>query len=137
MLTASLAARDGWAASGTNATCVEAVREGAAEAGPKTYTIKPAVVAATFGSHVLADTYTNSSGFPHVLSMHSARVVATVHVLGNFATSSVVRLIDATVSVFNTTLNSNQVGSGSVVLGDSCRGHFEEVSVGGSNRFKV
>jgi hypothetical protein len=127
VLTASLATQHEWADSPTNDTCGQAVREGAAEAGTKTYNIKPAVMAGTFGAHFLADTYTNSTGFPHVVSMHSANLVATVQMRDNFANSSVLRIIDATANVYSTTLSSNQVMGGSVLQGDSFKGRFEEV----------
>lgn len=106
------------------------MREGASEAGTKTYNIKPAVMAGTFGTHLFADTYLNSTGFPHVVSMHSANLMATVQMRNNFAKSSVLRIIDATASVYNTTIGSNQVMGGSVVQGDSFKGRFEQVGAG-------
>lgn len=125
VLTASLATREGWA--NNNATCPSAVRDGAAEATAKTYNIKPAVVAATFGGHFLADSYSHSAGFPHVVSMHSASVVAAVEIRDNVANSSVFRIMDATANVYNTTLASNQLMGGNVLQGDSFKGHFDQV----------
>jgi hypothetical protein len=132
VLTALLATRQKWADSPNNATtCQEAVTEGAAEAGTKTYNIKPAVMAGTFGAHFLADTYVNNTGFPHVVSMHSANLVAAVQMRNNFANSSVLRIIDATADVYNTTLSNNQVMGGSVLQGDSFKGRFEQVGFKG------
>lgn len=127
VLSASMQTRAAWA---DKSACVAAVKEGAIEATPKAYNIKPSVLAATFATSFLANTFASNVGFPHVVSAHSATVVATLQLRDNVADSSVLRIIDASARLYNTALVRNTVRGGSVLQGDSFQGLFEQVRGG-------
>jgi len=127
VLSASMQTRAAWA---NTSACMAAVTEGAIEATPKAYNIKPSVFAATFATSFLANTFASNVAFPHIVSAHSATVVAVMQLRNNVADSSVLRIIDASARLFNTSLVRNTVRGGSVFQGDSFQGLFEQVRAG-------
>lgn len=129
VLSASRASRASWSIQNE---CSTDVKAGALDGNTnaKAYNIKPAVVAAAFGAKFLAGDFALNVGFPHIVSVHSSTVITAVQMRSNVAESSVLRVMDASARVFDTTLARNQVRGGSVFQGDSFVGEFQQVRVG-------